>query len=191
MTFITVDQALRAAERAGIYRNSAAESEIRKAAQASPYKDFGFFLSHSYEDARIIIGVKEIVQMQTGQSVYVDWVEDSQLSREQVTAATADVLRKRMGHCKFMLYATSKASPNSKWMPWELGYFDGIRPGKIRILPIVESSNNTFRGIEYLGLYPTLEMIDFTGIGVKLGRHTGNDRGVRLVTEYANPNGAF
>ena len=37
------------------------------------------------------------------------------------------MLRQRMDHCRFLLFATSKASPDSKWMPWELGYFDGLR----------------------------------------------------------------
>jgi hypothetical protein len=85
-----------------------------------------------------------------------------------------------------MLYATSKASSNSKWMPWELGYFDGLKSDKIRILPIVESSNDDFRGVEYLGLYPAVEMIDFRGIGTRLGRSLDGDHGVRLITEYVN-----
>jgi hypothetical protein len=191
MAFITVDQAISAARSAGIYESSVAKSEIRKSAQTPMGTEFGFFLSHSYEDARVISGVKKIVEAETGQSVYVDWIEDSQMSRTQVTAETADMLRKRMGCCRFMLYATSRASSDSKWMPWELGYFDGIKPGRIRILPVVKSGDEDFKGIEYLGLYPPLEMIDFHGVGERLGRLTGVDKGVRLATEFINRNEIF
>jgi hypothetical protein len=182
MPFITVDQAIRASQNAGLSRRFA-ESELRKSAAVSMDTEFDFFMSHSYEDAQVIAGVKIIVENQTGQSVYVDWIEDTQLDRSKVTPETAETLRQRMRHCRFMLYATSKASPNSKWMPWELGYFDGLRPNKIGILPIVQSSNDGFMGQEYLGLYPAYELINFTGIGKRLGRHTGPSQGVMLVNE--------
>ena len=42
-------------------------------------------------------------------------------------------------------------------MPWELGYFDGRRPGRIGILPIVASAQDTFAGVEYLALYPLIQ----------------------------------
>jgi hypothetical protein len=47
-------------------------------------------------------------------------------------------------------------------MPWELGYFDGYKPNKIGILPLVSNSTDAVRGVEYLGLYP---LIDRIGIG--------------------------
>ena len=39
-------------------------------------------------------------------------------------------------------------------MPWELGYFDGLK-GKVAILPIVDTPTFTedYKGQEYLGLY--------------------------------------
>ena len=145
--------------------------------------NFDFFMSHSYEDAQVIAGVKIIVENETGLSVYVDWVEDAQMDRSKVTPETAGILRERMRHCRFMLYATSKASPNSKWMPWELSYFDGLRPNKIGILPIVQSSDDSFKGQEYLGLYPAYEQLDFTKHGLRLGRRTGVGQGELLETD--------
>lgn len=40
-------------------------------------------------------------------------------------------------------------------MPWELGYFDGIKR-RVAILPIanVPTYHNSYIGQEYLGLYP-------------------------------------
>ena len=41
-------------------------------------------------------------------------------------------------------------------MPWELGYFDGIK-GKIALVPITETDNEYLRGSEYLELYPVVK----------------------------------
>jgi hypothetical protein len=47
-------------------------------------------------------------------------------------------------------------------MPWELGYFDGLRQGRVAILPLVSSSEASFSGQEYLGLYPVVERLTTT-----------------------------
>jgi hypothetical protein len=44
-------------------------------------------------------------------------------------------------------------------MPWELGFFDGFKPGCLWILPIVSDYDSEFKSQEYLGLYPTVEKI--------------------------------
>jgi len=44
-------------------------------------------------------------------------------------------------------------------MPWELGYFDGLRQGRIAILPLVANDGARFQGQEYLGLYPLVERL--------------------------------
>jgi hypothetical protein len=141
---------------------------------------FDIFMSHSYEDAEIIAGAKLIIEQNSGLTVYVDWIEDAQADRSRVTAGTADMLRQRMNHCRFLLYATSRSSPNSKWMPWELGYFDGLKGGSVGILPIVQSTDDSFKGQEYLGLYPPYQMIDFKAHGRALGRFTGANQGELL-----------
>jgi hypothetical protein len=121
--------------------------------------DFDIFLSHSYEDAELIAGVQSLIEAE-GLTVYVDWVVDRQLDRSSVTAATAKLLRTRMKHCRFLLYVSSKSSSDSKWMPWELGYFDGKRSSnRIGILPIVVNAGDRFRGQEYLGIYPVYESV--------------------------------
>ena len=39
-------------------------------------------------------------------------------------------------------------------MPWELGYFDGIKNGMVAVIPIAEvPTNDVYQGHEYLGLY--------------------------------------
>lgn len=110
------------------------------------------FLSHSIKDSDLVLGVKGILE-DLGHSVYVDWIEDPQLDRTKVSAKTAEKLRQRMSTCLSLLYLTTQNAEESKWMPWECGYYDGFK-GKVAILPVKENSTNVFLGQEYLGLYP-------------------------------------
>lgn len=122
---------------------------------------FDVFLSHSFSDKEIIAGVKLVLEAE-GLRVYVDWIEDRQMDRTHVTAETANVLRIRMRHSESLVFATSESSSDSKWMPWELGYFDGFKPGHVAILPLVKTPGAGFEGQEYLGLYPYVEHIRFS-----------------------------
>jgi hypothetical protein len=123
---------------------------------------FDIFLSHSYVDAKEVLGVKRYLE-DLGYRVYVDWLIDRQLSRENVTAATADLLRTRMQESKSMVVVASASSADSRWIPWELGYFDGRSNGRIAIFPLVEHSDDSWVGREYLGLYPAV--VEFPAIG--------------------------
>lgn len=117
---------------------------------------YDIFISHSYLDKILIY---ELVRLfnSAGYSVYVDWINDSELSREDVTEATANLLRKRMRCCRGLSYIATSNIAVSRWCPWELGYFDGISEEKCCILPILEHLQSTFVGQEYLGLYPYIE----------------------------------
>jgi len=121
----------------------------------SDYDSYDIFLSHSYTDRAIIPALKKELE-NFGYTVYVDWIDDKLLSRENVSKDTAKVLQKRMKQSKCLIYATSENSSTSRWMPWELGYFDGIKDKMVGILPIKKYGNNfrdDFKGEEYLGLY--------------------------------------
>lgn len=117
---------------------------------------FDVFLSHSVKDAELVLGVVGILK-DMGKKVYVDWVVDKQLSRDSVTKETAETLRNRMKQSSKLLYLATDNASSSKWMPWELGYFDGLKSGKVAILPLVDSVDSSFQGQEYLGLYPALD----------------------------------
>ena len=128
-------------------------------------QSFDIFLSHSHEDSDIILGVVEILKL-LGYATYVDWIEDRHLDRSKVTPAHADLLRKRMKQSSFMLYVTTSNSTSSKWMPWELGYFDGYKPDKVGVLPILDPGVG-FAGQEFIGLYPTVEYDKLPGHGTE------------------------
>ena len=117
---------------------------------------FDIFLSHSFHDAELILGVRAILQ-RAGKRVYVDWIDDPELDRTKVSRATASRLRERMNQCSSLIYAATKASSSSKWMPWDLGYFDGRKSAEsVAIMPLVSYPGESL-GQEYLDLYPTLE----------------------------------
>lgn len=120
----------------------------------SEYKTYDIFMSHSILNGDEIIALKKDIEGM-GFSVYVDWIEDPHLDRSKVTKQNAEVLRIRMNCCRSLFFATSEVSPSSKWMPWELGYFDGKKE-KAAILPVLEVARTTenYQGQEYLGLYP-------------------------------------
>ncbi|HEY4380552.1 MAG TPA: hypothetical protein VGN01_09420 [Acidobacteriaceae bacterium] len=148
-------QAAREFESAQYVRKSAG-TLLTDSVQFSEAKKFDVFLSHSFDDAEIILGVKRLIEKR-GKSVYVDWIEDKGLDRGKVTPATAALLRNRMRSCSTFIYASSESSPSSRWMPWELGYFDGHKPDMISIMPLVENYDFEWKSQEYLGLYPVLE----------------------------------
>jgi hypothetical protein len=144
---------------------------------------FDIFLSHSFRDAPLILGIVEVLEDQ-GVSVYVDWLVDAQLDRSKVNARTAAVLRQRMKQCKSLIFATSTASPSSKWMPWELGYFDGLRGERISIMPIEETPGGT-QGQEYLGLYPAIEKLPVVGGGTVAAAVRTDRKAFMHVSDFA------
>lgn len=132
------------------------ENRILKNSIATDSELFDIFLSHSYDDKKYIYELYNILESY-GYKVYVDWLIDKGLDRNHVTKETAEKLRLRMNQCKCFLYATSKNASSSKWMPWELGYFDGFKKGNVAIIPIADNNYYSFDGQEYLKLYPYLD----------------------------------
>jgi hypothetical protein len=131
-----------------------ASGVLRKAMESvTDYQTFDIFLSHAVADSELVLGVKELLERQ-GAEVYVDWANDPQLDRSRVNAETAALLRQRMKQSKSLLYLATDAASTSKWMPWELGFFDGFQPGGVAIFPLLDNETDVFVGQEYLGLYP-------------------------------------
>ncbi|WP_112196663.1 TIR domain-containing protein [Pseudomonas sp. LG1E9] len=121
---------------------------------------FDVFLSHSSnEPSEIIFGIKGLLE-DAQLKVYLDKVDDPQMSPAHVTPETAEILRVRMRQSRSLLYVYSRHSTQSRWMPWELGFFDGVK-GTVGILPVVQHTQNIFKGEEYLGVYP---YVDFVGV---------------------------
>lgn len=151
----------RAADAMGLVKKSARQLVIEESALAAD-KKFDVFLSHSSgEPEKLLLGVIELFK-EHGLSVYVDRYDDPQLTPDSVSPETAAILRTRMKACKSLLYIHSQHSGKSRWMPWELGFFDALK-GKIGILPVVNASSQEYKGEEYLGLYPYVDEAPLKG----------------------------
>lgn len=165
MTYFTKSEARAAAARTrasqkGIGMESA-DILLHSVNAATKEDKFDIFLSHSIADAAIVLGIKRLLE-DDGLKVYVDWVQDKKLDRERVTKETAAILRQRMRQSTSLIYLCSENSTASKWMPWELGYFDGFNPDGVAVMPILDKSTDVFRGQEYLGLYPVVQKNTYT-----------------------------
>lgn len=121
---------------------------------ADSAKMYDIFLSHSSSDYQIVAGLALVLQ-DLGYTVYVDW-NDKALDRNHVTPQTAAILKERMAKCRCLIYAFSENATHSKWMPWELGYFDGLK-GKVAVLPITQGVKSCIVGSEFVGLYPQIQ----------------------------------
>lgn len=155
MAFFTKADARSAAKRA--MKSRSLGEMITESMESSKHATrFDIFLSHSINDAELVLGVKVLLE-EMGKKVYVDWVDDPELDRSQVTKHTAERLRGRMKQSDSLLYIATESASSSKWMPWELGYFDGHKPGNVAILPVLDSEDQKFEGQEYLGLYPVVD----------------------------------
>jgi hypothetical protein len=115
---------------------------------------YDVFLSHAATDIREVDEVRSLLR-DAGFRVYCDKYDDPTLDRSHVSAATADCLRKRMRSCNAMVYVVTRNASISKWMPWELGFFDGVR-GKVLIYPVEKTALAAARQQEYLSLFTIL-----------------------------------
>ena len=137
---------------------------------------FDIFLSHSHKDVNsdAVIGVYTELESR-GFSVYVDSIVEPSRHPHVVTPKTADRLRLRMKQSSVMVFLHTKNTINSKWCPWELGYFDGGGAPKgierVYILPLVGDTGE-YQGQEYLGLYPIIEIDNFGLVNQSLVRKT-------------------
>jgi hypothetical protein len=67
-----------------------------------------------------------------------------------------------MSSCRALFYAFTQGSAMSKWMQWECGYFDGLK-GRTAVFPIIETNQDSYKGTEYLGLYPYIDRTQKNG----------------------------
>ena len=118
---------------------------------------FDIFLSHSNLDRKLVEGIY-LELTNKGFSVYVDWIIDPHLDRNNVTKETAEIIRNRMKSSLKLLLAMSTNVSLSKWIPWELGFVDG-NTNNCALFPVAPGSTTpaVFHRSEYLLLYPYLK----------------------------------
>lgn len=144
-------------------RTAAQEAHSKYEFSYTPFRfdeaeTYDLFISHSFKDRELVNGIYHLFKL-AGYKVYVDWIDNSNLDRKSVTPATAALIRKRIERSKGLAYIATSNISASKWCPWELGVSDGMH-SRACILPIMAG---TFKGQEYLGLYPYLEYAQIQG----------------------------
>lgn len=116
------------------------------------------FLSHSHQDADLVLAAVNFL-LTLGVEVYVDWLDSSMPSI--TSGETASKIKGKIKECDRFAVLLSENSVGSKWVPWELGYADGVKDiNKIAIMPIRRNqytSDSAFDGLEYMSLYPVIK----------------------------------
>lgn len=159
MPFLVESEVRASAPRGGVLLEKKVLNKAFTArADSAPVSNqFDVFLSHSSnEPEELLYGVQAVLERHA-LTVYIDKLSDPGLSRDGVTPDTAKTIRMRMRQSRSLLYVYSQYSIKSRWMPWELGYFDGLKD-KVGILPVFPTlKEGRFEGEEYLGLYPYVD----------------------------------
>lgn len=156
------------------YRYFSATEALNEGRITDAARLYDIFLSHSSKDKELIAGLKLILE-DLGYSVYVDWNDDA-LDPNVVSPETAKILRERMKQCKSLVYAFSENASNSKWMPWELGYFDALKNSRVAVLPISQTAKYAYRGSEFVGVYYIVQINQVLNSNEKaLWIHKGED----------------
>jgi len=148
------DIRFRARERATAQGVSISEALNRAARQRLARYDI--FMSQTIRDAEIVLGVYDLLTT-AGYDVFCDWVEAPEADRSQVTPANAAFVRATMGVSDTLLFLDTAGAAQSLWMCWELGWFDAAK-GAVGVLPILAEGERYYRGREFLGLYPYVEL---------------------------------
>jgi hypothetical protein len=112
---------------------------------------FDIFLSYSSQDSVAVLGLYHWLTSRQ-YAVYLDCF-DPLLNPKVVNRATATILRRRMIQSRSLFVATSQNSPSSQWVPWELGFTDGLT-NKAAALYIAPQWNGKFGRQSYFELYP-------------------------------------
>ncbi len=137
------------------YRCINEASEKRVSSDLS--KHFDIFICHTSKDYQEIKQLKAYFKIKENKEAYVDWIDDPELDRSNINDKTATRLQLRMQNSDKLYFIISKNSSISKWMPWELGYFNGKKSKEnILIYPIIDNEEEeifNFIGQEYLKLY--------------------------------------
>lgn len=114
--------------------------------------EYDVFVSYSWNDREYADMVVQLLE-KLGYTVYIDY-NDYRLDRGNVSKNTAECIIKQMKKCKGLLYLYSPNASISKWCPWEVGVFSGMKNFRCANFPLMDNQNDDFKKQEYLEIYP-------------------------------------
>ena len=130
-------------------------------------------LSHKHEEVSFILKIKEFFDVQ-GIDIKIDWLDPdmNQVTIEETTYKIRQYIR---NSDKFILIA-SESSKQSLWIPWELGFADGVKGLiDIAILPITYNENK-WKDREYYNIYDFLRYDEYERLSLC------NHEGLRIMS---------
>ncbi len=116
---------------------------------------YDVFISYSWNDRAYADKIVQLLE-KCGYTVYIDY-NDYRLDRNNVSKETAKCLINQMKKCKGLLHLYSLNASVSKWCPWEVGIFSGIKNFKCANLPLLDNNGDDFKKQEYLEIYPYVD----------------------------------
>lgn len=116
---------------------------------------YDVFISYSFRDQYYADKIVQLLE-KCGYTVYIDY-NDNRLDRSNVSEYTAKQIVREMNKCKGLLHLYSPNASISKWCPWEVGIFSGMKNFKCANLPLTEKQGEDFKKQEYLEIYPYVE----------------------------------
>jgi len=131
------------------------EESLRRVGEMR-HSRYDIFLSQTIRDAEIVLGVYDLLTS-FGYVVFCDWIDGPETDRNEVTPANAAFIRGTMKVSDTLLFLDTESADQSLWMCWELGWFDGGQ-GPVAVLPVLPKGQRYYRGREFLGLYPYVEI---------------------------------
>jgi hypothetical protein len=159
MAILTEHQARFAARHRAALQGRTVEQAFQAEARLKAPR-YDIFLSQTIHDREIVYGVYATLRA-AGKTVFVDWIEQPGADRSSVTPENAAYIRGRMAVSDSLLFIDSEQADRSCWMCWEVGWFDAKKE-RLAVFPIHSNPTNIYRGREFLGLYPYVE-IDSSG----------------------------
>lgn len=114
---------------------------------------YDVFLSQAIKDKEVVLGVYATLVEDLGLRVFCDWMEHPDNDHVITTANDAAYLRGKLAASSALVFIDSEHASTSTWMSWEIGWFDAAN-GRICVLPVIEDAKSSYRGREFLGLYP-------------------------------------
>ncbi len=117
--------------------------------------ELSIFLSHSHSDGPLVNGLRTLLGNVTPVRLYLD-SDASDMPRVTDRQAAERVKASIAALDYFMILGTENALM-SRWVPWEVGVAESIKPADRIILIPVADAEGKFRIAEYLQLYPVVE----------------------------------
>lgn len=86
-------------KQAAEYAKRSLKYETFASKRFSTYMTYDLFISHSFKDKDLVVGLYYMFD-RAGYNVYIDWIDDASLNRENVTDQTAAIIRQRIKQSK-------------------------------------------------------------------------------------------